>query len=165
MLKLFKKVMAWGLDGANNNGAAHVPGTENAGHKKVGSKNLAKSRLQVVLVQDRSGLTADEMTNFRQEMLSVIEKYFVVDSSGFDVSYQRDRDLTTLLINSPVLVRRRTDNKDSKKKSLDKKVETIKDNSSAAATPQKEQCEGAKGEDSSPESSKTAKVVEESPAK
>ena len=63
------------------------------------SKSLAKSRLHFVLVQDRTGLT-------NEEMVKVIEKYFVIDKEGFDVKYHRIEDHTTLLINSPVIVRR-----------------------------------------------------------
>ena len=70
------------------------------------SKSLAKSRLHFVLVQDRTGLTNEEMSGFREEMVKVIEKYFVIDKEGFDVKYHRIEDHTTLLINSPVIVRR-----------------------------------------------------------
>jgi septum formation topological specificity factor MinE len=59
-----------------------------------------------VLVQDRTGLTNDEMAGFREEMVKVIEKYFVIDKEGFDIKYHRLADTTTLLINSPVIVRR-----------------------------------------------------------
>ncbi len=70
------------------------------------SKAAAKSRLHFVLVQDRTGLTNEEMAGFREEMVKVIEKYFVIDKEGFDVKYHRIEDQTTLLINSPVIVRR-----------------------------------------------------------
>ena len=75
-----------------------------SGSKK--SKSLAKSRLHFVLVQDRTGLTSDMMGQFKKELISVIEKYFVIDKNGFDIAYQRDSQETTLLINSPVVVRR-----------------------------------------------------------
>lgn len=71
------------------------------------SKSLAKSRLSFVLVQDRTGLTPEEMTKFKREMVDVIEKYFEIDEHGFDITYKRETDTTTLLINSPVIVRRR----------------------------------------------------------
>jgi len=70
------------------------------------SKAVAKSRLHFVLVQDRTGLTNEEMAGFREEMVKVIEKYFVIDKEGFDIKYHRLADTTTLLINSPVIVRR-----------------------------------------------------------
>jgi cell division topological specificity factor len=70
------------------------------------SKTLAKSRLSFVLVQDRTGLTNEELAKFKREMIEVIDRYFVIDEKGFDISYQRDNDTTTLLINSPIIVRR-----------------------------------------------------------
>jgi len=74
--------------------------------RKNSSKLMAKSRLHFVLVQDRTGLTNEEMASFKQEMVGVIEKYFVVDKHAFDIEYRRDTDSTTLVINSPIIVRR-----------------------------------------------------------
>lgn len=74
------------------------------GNKK--SKSMAKSRLHFVLVQDRTGLTGDEMGQFKKELIAVIDKYFVIDKQGFDIAYERGSQETTLLINSPVVVRR-----------------------------------------------------------
>lgn len=71
------------------------------------SKNVAKNRLHFVLVQDRAGLTNEEMALFKKEILQVIEKYFVVDKQAFDIAYKRDTDTTTLIINSPVIVNRK----------------------------------------------------------
>jgi len=71
------------------------------------SKGLAKSRLHFVLVNDRTGLTGDEMAQFKRDLVSVIERFFEINPDGFDVSYKRDEGMTTLLINSPVLVRRK----------------------------------------------------------
>ena len=70
------------------------------------SKVQAKNRLHFVLVQDRAGLSQDELTKFKREMIDVLEKYFVIDEQGFDISYKRSSDSTTLLINSPIIVRR-----------------------------------------------------------
>ena len=66
----------------------------------------ARNRLQFVLVQDRSGLTGEEMARLREELLGVMERYFVIDKAGFDISYKRETQSTMLLINSPVVVRR-----------------------------------------------------------
>lgn|GEM_PF-293005 len=71
-----------------------------------GSKSAAKSRLHFVLVQDRTGLSNNEMAKFKREMVAVIEKYFVIEDRELDIQYQRESDCTTLLINSPVHVRR-----------------------------------------------------------
>lgn len=73
------------------------------------SKNAAKNRLHFVLVQDRAGLSSEEISQFRKELVSVIEKYFVIDEEGFDINYKRESEFTTLLINSPIVVRRLND--------------------------------------------------------
>lgn len=70
------------------------------------SGEFAKNRLQFVLVQDRAGLSNEELAKFKGELISVIEKYFEVDRAAFDISYRRETEQTTLQINSPVLVRR-----------------------------------------------------------
>ncbi|MCB0311385.1 MAG: cell division topological specificity factor MinE [Bdellovibrionales bacterium] len=75
-------------------------------NRKNHSKSLAKSRLHFVLVQDRTGLTNEEMARFKSEMVEVVERYFVIDKHAFDIEYRRDSDLTTLVINSPIVVRR-----------------------------------------------------------
>lgn len=76
------------------------------GPNKLKSKEAARSRLHFVLVQDRTGLTGEQMSKFKQEMVDVIERYFEIDKSSFDIAYKRDSDTTTLLINSPVVVKR-----------------------------------------------------------
>jgi len=97
------------------------------------SKETAKSRLHFVLVQDRTGLTNEEMAGFREEMVKVIEKYFVIDKEGFDIKYHRLADTTTLLINSPVIVRRSTSGSSSKgARVTETEAENETDNETAA---------------------------------
>lgn len=72
-----------------------------------GQSNVAaKSRLHFVIVQDRSGLSSDEMTSFKRELIDVIKKFFMIDDEGLEVNYQRDSGSTTLQISSPVLRRK-----------------------------------------------------------
>jgi cell division topological specificity factor MinE len=73
---------------------------------KAASNSVAKSRLHFVLVQDRAGLSAEEMGKFRKELSEVIERYFVIDAGKFDIAYERTDDMTTLVINSPVVAKR-----------------------------------------------------------
>ncbi|MCB0339209.1 MAG: cell division topological specificity factor MinE [Bdellovibrionales bacterium] len=70
------------------------------------SKSKAKSRLHFVLVQDRSGLTNDEMADFKKDLIGVIGRYFDIDESSVGIEYQRESNSTTLVINSPVLRRK-----------------------------------------------------------
>lgn len=74
--------------------------------ERSASNRIAKNRLTVVLVQDRAGLTSSQLDRFRNELIAVLEKYFVIDASGIEIDYKRQGDYTVLSISSPVLVRR-----------------------------------------------------------
>ncbi len=101
---------------------ASAQSTSSSGNSRSVSKSLAKSRLHFVLVQDRTGLSTDDMTNFKREMVEVIERYFVIEDRELDISYKRDTESTTLLINSPVRVRRADEMKKKANKPSAEKV-------------------------------------------
>jgi len=66
------------------------------------STSAAKNRLQMVLVQDRSGISSNDMEDFKSELFEVINKYFTMDSKSLDVSWERTDSETALVINTPV---------------------------------------------------------------
>ena len=49
------------------------------------SKDAAKERLHLVLMQDRANVSADFLDMMRQEIIEVIKKYIDVDESDIDV--------------------------------------------------------------------------------
>ena len=51
----------------------------------VNSKNAAKERLHLVLMQDRANVSADFLELMKQEIIEVIKKYIDVDESAIDV--------------------------------------------------------------------------------
>lgn len=69
---------------------------------KGSSNRMAKNRLQMVLVQDRSGLTSTEMENFKGDLLDVISKYFKIERNSLDVKWERTEFETALVINTPI---------------------------------------------------------------
>jgi cell division topological specificity factor len=69
------------------------------------SNLTAKNRLQMVLVQDRSGMTQQDMDDFKKELIDVICKYFVLESKALEVEWKRDNNETALIINTPVMGR------------------------------------------------------------
>lgn len=71
------------------------------------SKQHAKNRLQMVLVQDRSGLSGTDMEAFRHDLIAVIGKYFVLKDSGIEIEWQRENSCTALVINTPIEVKAR----------------------------------------------------------
>lgn len=56
-----------------------------AEQKKEKSKNTAKERLHLVLIQDRASVSADFLDAMKQEIIDVIKKYIEVDESAIDV--------------------------------------------------------------------------------
>ena len=73
------------------------------------SKETAKNRLQMVLVQDRSGLAGEDLDFFKQDLLDVISKYFVLERKNVQVEWQRASNTTALVINTPIISRVRQD--------------------------------------------------------
>lgn len=53
--------------------------------KKVKSKDAAKERLHLVLMQDRANVSADFLELMKQEIIDVIKKYVDVDENAIDV--------------------------------------------------------------------------------
>ena len=49
------------------------------------SKNVAKERLHLVLMQDRANVSADFLDLMKQEIIEVIKKYIDVDENAIDV--------------------------------------------------------------------------------
>ena len=70
-----------------------------------GSKKLAKNRLQMVLVQDRSGLAPKDMEFFKKDLIEVISKYFKTETREVNVEWQRENGATALIVNMPVIGR------------------------------------------------------------
>ena len=53
--------------------------------KTSNSKEAAKERLHLVLMQDRANVSADFLELMKQEIIEVIKKYIDVDESAIDV--------------------------------------------------------------------------------
>ena len=73
------------------------------------SKDTAKERLHLVLMQDRANVSADFLDLMRQEIIEVIKKYIDIDESAMDVrlTNQANEDGTqgapALYANIPIL--------------------------------------------------------------
>ena len=75
----------------------------------VNSKDAAKERLHLVLMQDRANVSADFLDLMKQEIIEVIKKYIDVDENSIDVKLTNkvNNDGTTgapiLYANIPIL--------------------------------------------------------------
>ena len=104
----------------------------------VESKDAAKERLQLVLMQDRANVSADFLELMKQEIIDVIKKYIEVDENAIDVrlTTQVNSDGTNgaplLYANSPI-VNIKNEAKSEKNKTTEvvseKKIEKEDENS------------------------------------
>ena len=107
------------------------------------SKDAAKERLHLVLMQDRANVSADFLDLMKQEIIEVIKKYIDIDESAMDVrlTNKENNDGTNgapaLYANIPILnikdeVRK---NATVEEKKEDKTDNTIKNNEEKEAKP------------------------------
>lgn len=68
-----------------------------------GSGKVAKSRLQVVLVHDRVGVSPRVLANFRKDLVGVIGKYFEIDGNALEIDVRQVEDYHALLVNTPII--------------------------------------------------------------
>ncbi|MCR4441019.1 MAG: cell division topological specificity factor MinE [Peptococcaceae bacterium] len=73
------------------------------GKEVPSSKNVAKERLRLVLVHDRSNISPQLLECLKEEMLKVIANYMEIDRSGTEVSLNTDEKSVALVANIPVI--------------------------------------------------------------
>ena len=67
------------------------------------SKSIAKSRLQLILVQDRTGIDEAIMESLQTELTEVLSKYFILERDHVEMELEREQDSMALVANIPVL--------------------------------------------------------------
>ena len=98
------------------------------------SKDAAKERLHLVLMQDRANVSADFLELMKQEIIEVIKKYIEVDEGAIDVrlTNKENEDGTNgapaLYANIPILNIKNDVRKMDKKESKDESKEKSKQN-------------------------------------
>lgn len=73
------------------------------GRKQPTSRDVAKNRLQLVLVQDRVNLPPDRMDALRDDLIKTISKYVEIDREGIDLSLTQEGRHSRLMADIPVL--------------------------------------------------------------
>lgn len=68
---------------------------------KQGSKDVAKDRLKLILINDRSSISPETLNKIKEEILQVISKYVDIEISDIDVKMTETDDEEG---NSPALV-------------------------------------------------------------
>ncbi len=69
---------------------------------KDSSAHTAKSRLKLVLAQERIGLSESQMNQMKQELGVVISKYFKMDSDSLEIEVVTRDGQSALTVNTSV---------------------------------------------------------------
>jgi len=75
--------------------------------KGKGSKDTGKSRLQLILIHDRTGVSPEILDALREDMFRVISRYFVVKEADVEMNIERDEGSVALVANIPILSMKR----------------------------------------------------------
>ena len=72
--------------------------------KKNSSKEIAKERLRLVLVQDRgNSLPEDMLLQLRAELIKLISRYMVIDGGQLDMAFNKSEGEIALVASIPVV--------------------------------------------------------------
>jgi cell division topological specificity factor len=116
----------------------------------LNSKDAAKERLHLVLMQDRANVSADFLELMKQEIIEVIKKYIDVDETAIDVrlTNKENADGTkgapALYANIPIMNIKDEGRHNNK---TDAEVNTTSEESTIDTNAQKEEIEETKAEE------------------
>ncbi len=66
------------------------------------SAQSAKERLQLVLIHDRTNMTAEELTALKDELLQVISRHVDIDTSAVQIALEHDGRSQRLVADIPL---------------------------------------------------------------
>ncbi len=66
------------------------------------SKNVAKERLRLVLVHDRTDISPQLMQDLKSDLIKVISNYMEIDEAALEVSLDSNENQIALVANIPV---------------------------------------------------------------
>ncbi|MGI6412957.1 MAG: cell division topological specificity factor MinE [Syntrophomonadaceae bacterium] len=70
--------------------------------ENMGSKNVARERLRLVLVHDRTSVSPDLLNALKEDLIKVIGNYLEIDEDALLVNLENDENSVALVANIPV---------------------------------------------------------------
>jgi len=68
----------------------------------VASKDIARERLRLVLVHDRSSVSSNLLNAVKEDLIKVIKKYMDIDEECLSVNLKNAEDSVALVANIPI---------------------------------------------------------------
>lgn len=138
--------------------------TEN---KETKSKETAKERLHLVLMQDRANVSADFLEMMKQEIIEVIKKYIEVDEKEIDVRLTNEvkADGTTgapsLYANIPIVNIKNEMKKEIQEEKINEEKKEIKETLNKEQNKNEEKSKVEEGKDGNKNEKQKDKEIEE----
>ena len=142
-------------------------GLQNKDKQEAKSKDAAKERLHLVLMQDRANVSADFLELMKQEIIEVIKKYIEIDEKAIDVrlTNKANDDGTTgapaLYANIPIMNIKHEMNKKPEEEKKEEKPEEAKEQEEKKEEKQEEKKEEVDSGVAHPEEDKKDEKQEE----
>jgi cell division topological specificity factor len=73
------------------------------GRSEPSSRDVAKERLQLVLVHDRTNISPTMLEQLKDELIAVISRYVEIDPAGVEVMFDQTKREHRLVADIPVL--------------------------------------------------------------
>jgi len=73
------------------------------GQKQPTSRDIAKERLQLVLVQDRFKISPDTLERLKDDLIKVISGYVEIEADGVEVNFTQTKHQSRLVADIPVV--------------------------------------------------------------
>ncbi|MFQ6039673.1 MAG: cell division topological specificity factor MinE [Candidatus Poribacteria bacterium] len=70
--------------------------------KEPKSKTVAKNRLKLILIQDRTLVEPDILEGIRDELVDVLSKYFEFEQAGVEMELHRENESLAFIASVPV---------------------------------------------------------------
>ncbi|MGC8716833.1 MAG: cell division topological specificity factor MinE [bacterium] len=85
--------------------------------REPSSKEVAKERLKLVLIHDRTSISPEIMNEIKSEIIDVISKHLEIDMEGIDISLEGEENSIALIASIPIKGLKRYNNKKKKVRS------------------------------------------------
>ena len=72
------------------------------GKESVGSKDVARERLRLVLIHDRSMISPELIKALKEDLIEVIQQYMDIDVESLLVNFENEDNSVALIANIPV---------------------------------------------------------------
>ena len=96
------------------------------------SKNVARNRLKLVLMQDRTNLNPALLERMRGELIDLLSKYVEMDKEALDLNFENDGESIALMLSIPVIRAKEEEEieaalkaEDDAKKELEEKLKAL----------------------------------------